>query len=607
MLALFCIRKDDFMDKLPKRTEIDVKYAWHLEDIYSNLEKWEQDFCLSQKSIENLNHFSGKISTSAQNLLDCLKENNETSLIVEKLYVYASMRFHEDSTNATYQKLSSRAETLLIQYSAAASFIIPEILAIPEQTLLEFRKQEDFSVYTHVLDNILRQKEHTLSVEQESLLAQVGELGGAPQNIFTMLNDADIKFSSIKNEKGEEVELTKGRYTSFLENKDRRVRKDAFTSLYASYFKQKNTIAATYSASVKSDVFFAKARNYPSALAAALEDDNIPLSVYDNLIETVHKILPLLHRYVALRKKLLHLDEIHMYDLYVPIVTEADKKISYEEAKQTVSQALNILGEDYTRALQKGLNSGWIDVYENEGKRSGAYSWGIYGVHPYVLLNHNDNINSMFTLAHEMGHALHSYFSWEKQPYLYSGHKIFVAEVASTCNEALLMHYLLEHTEDIPTKKYLINYFMEQFRGTLFRQTMFAEFEKITHDMAEKGEPLTYENMSQIYYDLNKQYFGDDIVIDEDIAIEWARIPHFYNAFYVYQYATGYSAAIALSQKITNEGQPAIDRYLNFLSKGNSEYSIDLLKGAGVDMTTTAPIENAMSVFENLLDQLENL
>lgn len=595
------------MDKLPKRAEIDKKYAWHLEDIYSSLEKWEQDFSFSQKSMEKLSNFSRKISTSAQILLDCLKQNNETSLIVEKLYVYASMRFHEDSTNATYQKLSSRAETLLIQYSAVASFIVPEILAIPEQTLSEFRKQKDFSVYAHFLDNILRQKEHTLSVEQEALLAQVGELGGAPQNIFTMLNDADIKFNSIKNEKGEEVELTKGRYTSFLENKDRRVRKDAFDSLYASYYKQKNTIAATYSASVKSDVFFAKARKYPSALAAALEDDKIPLSVYDNLIKTVHKFLPLMHRYVALRKKLLGLDEIHMYDLYVPIVTEADKKISYEEAKQTVSKALEILGKEYTKALQEGLNSGWIDVYENEGKRSGAYSWGIYGVHPYVLLNHNDNINSMFTLAHEMGHALHSYFSWEKQPYLYSGHKIFVAEVASTCNEALLMHYLLEHTQDIPTKKYLINYFMEQFRGTLFRQTMFAEFEKITHDMAEKGEPLTYENMSQIYYDLNKQYFGEEIMIDKAISIEWARIPHFYNAFYVYQYATGYSAAIALSQKITNEGQPAIDRYLDFLSKGNSEYSIDLLKGAGVDMTTTTPIENAMSVFESLLNQLDSL
>ena len=596
------------MDKLPKRTEINTNYAWRLEHIYSDIEKWKKDFDTSQKSIAYLSDFSGKISTSAQTLLDCLNQSNTISLMIEQLYVYAFMHFHEDSTNATYQTLSSRAENLIIQYSSATAFIVPEILTIPEQTLTSFRKQlPEFEVYNHFFENILRQKEHTLSAEQEQFLAQTAEIANAPQNIFTMLNDADMKFATIHDEKGNEVELTKGRYTSFLENSSRAVRKEAFFALYDSYMKQKNTIAATYSASVKSDVFFAKARKYTSSICAALEDDNIPICVYDNLIQTVHKFLPLLHRYVSLRKKMLALDEIHMYDLYAPLVAEADKKISYHEAKQTVLKALSILGENYINALQKGFDGGWIDVYENEGKRSGAYSWGVYGVHPYVLLNHNDNINSMFTLAHEMGHALHSYFTWQKQPYLYSGHKIFVAEVASTCNEALLMHYLLENTQDTTMKKYLINYFMEQFRGTLFRQTMFAEFEKITHDMAEKGEPLTCENMSQIYYDLNKQYFGNDIVIDEQIAIEWARIPHFYNAFYVYQYATGYSAAIALSQNIIKQGQPAIDRYIDFLSKGNSEYSIDLLKGAGVDMTTAEPIENAMKVFESLLNQMESL
>ena len=595
------------MDKLPKRTEINTNFAWHLEDIYSSTEIWEKDFEISQKNIDDLRNFSGKISTSAQNLLDCLNKNNEASLIIEKLYVYAFMHFHEDSTNTVYQQLSSKAENIMIQYSAATAFIVPEILTMSEQAIQNIINQNDFKVYRHFLENILRQKQHILSAQQEEFLAQASEIGGAPQTIFTMLNDADMKFAVIKNEKGENVELTKGRYISFLENKNRRVRKDAFEALYDSYLKQKNTIAATYSASVKSDVFFAKARNYTSSLSATLEDDNIPVAVYDNLIETVHQYLPLMHRYVALRKKLLGLDDIHMYDLYVPIVAEADKKISYDEAKQTVYKALQILGKDYTQALQKGFDSGWIDVYENEGKRSGAYSWGVYGVHPYVLLNHNDNINSMFTLAHEMGHALHSYFTWQKQPYIYGGHKIFVAEVASTCNEALLMHYLLQNTNDIAYKKYLINYYMEQFRGTLFRQTMFAEFEKITHEMVEKGEPLTCENMSEIYYHLNKQYFGDDIVIDEQIAIEWARIPHFYNAFYVYQYATGYSAAIALSEQIIKQGQPAIDRYLDFLSKGNSEYSIDLLKGAGVDMTSTEPIKNAMKVFEDLLNQMESL
>lgn len=596
------------MDKLPKRTEMNTDYTWILEDIYSSTEKWEKDFSFCQNSIQFLNTFIGKIGTSAQILLDCLNQNFETGFMIEKLYVYAFMRFHEDSTNTIYQQLSSRAETLMIQYSSASSFIVPEILAIPEQTLSDFRKQlTALKQYDHFFDNILRQKQHTLSSEQEYIIAQASEMGGAPKTIFTMLNDADMKFPDIKNENDQTVQLTKGRYTSFLENNNRRVRKDAFFTLYNTYLKQKNTIAAIYSASVKSDVFFANMRKYPSSLHAALDDDNIPVAVYDNLIQTVHRFLPLMHRYIAMRKKMLGVDQLHMYDLYVPLVPDADKKISYQQAKQTVSEALKILGRQYSDALQKGLNSGWIDVYENEGKRSGAYSWGIYSVHPYVLLNHNDNINSMFTLAHEMGHALHSYFTWQKQPYLYSGHKIFVAEVASTCNEALLMHYLLQNTEDNTTKKYLINYFLEQFRGTLFRQTMFAEFEKITHDIVEKGEALTCENMSQIYYDLNKKYFGDDIVIDKEIAIEWARIPHFYNAFYVYQYATGYSAAIALSQKITKEGQPAIDRYLDFLSKGNSEYSIDLLRGAGVDMTTTTPIENAMAVFEDLLNQMEKL
>lgn len=597
------------MDTLPKRNEMNPKDMWHLQDIYKDISAWEKDFSFAENAVNSFTSFMGKLGTSAQMLLDCLKKSNDTSLIIEQLYVYAFMGFHQDSTNTLYQGLSSRAETLIIQYSSATAFIVPEILSIPENTLSHFIKENasSFAVYTHFLENILRQKNHTLSSEQEALLAQAAELAGAPQNIFTMLNDADIKFPMIEDENGKKVELTKGRYTAFLENTDRRVRKDAFTALYNTYAKQQNTLAATYSCSVKSDVFFAKARKYTSSLQAALEDDNIPIIVYDNLIKTVHKFLPLMHRYIALRKKILSVEELHMYDLYVPLIAEADKKISYEQAKQTVTKALSILGKDYLSALEKGLNSGWIDVYENQGKRSGAYSWGVYSVHPYILLNHNDNINSMFTLAHEMGHALHSYFTWQKQPYIYSGHKIFVAEVASTCNEALLMNYLLEHTEDVPTKKYLLNYFMEQFRGTLFRQTMFAEFEKITHEMAEKGEPLTCENMSKIYYQLNQQYFGNDIVIDKDIAIEWARIPHFYNAFYVYQYATGYSAAIALSQKITKEGQPAIDRYLDFLSKGNSEYSIDLLKGAGVDMTTTTPIENAMKVFQNLLDKMESL
>lgn len=590
---------------LPKRHEIDAAHQWHIEDYYANDTLWEDAYTSLCQNLSTFSKWEGHLHENAETLLQCLQQNETLSLTLDQLYTYANMRMHEDSTNAYYQGLASRAEQLLIQYSAAVSFLTPEILEIPEDTLRSWRTQPAFAVYDHYFDNLLRQKAHTLSPTEENLLAQAAELGGAPQHIFTMLNDADMRFGEIKDADGNAVTLTKGRYVTFLESSDRRVRKEAFDTLYDAYTKQKNTLAATYAASVKSDVFFAKTRKYASAREMALADDNIPVSVYDTLIETVHRHLPLLHRYVALRKKLLGLDEVHMYDLYAPLVADIDTKIPYEQAKQTVLEALSVMGKDYTDALRHGMESGWIDVYENEGKRGGAYSWGSYGVHPFVLLNHNDTVNSMFTLAHEMGHALHSYFTWQKQPYLYSGHKIFVAEVASTCNEALLMEYLLQHTQDKAMRKYLINYFLEQFRGTLFRQTMFAEFEKITHEMAERGEPLTWENMNQIYRDLNRQYFGEDIVIDDAIDIEWARIPHFYNAFYVYQYATGYSAAIALSRKILKEGQPAIDAYLDFLSKGDSEYSIDLLKGAGVDMSQKDPIENAMQVFAALLDEME--
>ena len=594
---------------IPERKDTDPRFRWHIEDYFKTDAQWEEACAKIEAGIPEIPAFSGKLADSAETLLSCLQKNETLSLQLDHVYTYANMRMHEDSANAFYQGMASRAEMLLIRYSAAISFLTPEIIAIPEEKLAAFREEKnaDFAIYDHFFHTLLRQKEHTLTPAEENLLAKTAELGGAPQQIFTMLNDADITFPSIKTAEGEELELTKGRYVTFLESPDRSVREQAFKNLYSVYLSQKNTIAATYSSSVKSDVFFAEARKYGSAMEMALSDDNIPLSVYDNLIETVNKNLDLLHRYVSIRKKELGVEELHMYDLYVPLVPDADVKIPYDEAQKTVKEALKVMGAEYSAALEHGLESGWIDVYENKGKRGGAYSWGSYGVHPFVLLNHNDTINSMFTLAHEMGHALHSFFTWKKQPYLYADHKIFVAEVASTCNEALLMEHLLKTTEDKVMRKYLINYFLEQFRGTLFRQTMFAEFEKITHAMAEKGEPLTWEVMNKIYRDLNIKYFGEDIVIDSEIDIEWARIPHFYNAFYVYQYATGYSAAIALSRKILNEGQPAVDAYLDFLSKGDSEYSIDLLKGAGVDMSAAEPIENAMQLFKELLDEFETL
>lgn len=594
---------------IPERKSSDPRYHWKIEDYYKSDADWDAAYAALNAAIPEMAAFSGHLADSAEALLACLKKNEALSLQLDQIYTYANMRLHEDSANAFYQGLAARAEQLLIRYSAATSFLTPEIIAIPSEKLAQFRaeKAADFAVYAHFFHTLLRQKAHTLSPAEENLLAKAAELGGAPQQIFTMLNDADIRFPAVKNADGEEMELTKGRYVTFLENPDREIRKQAFQNLYSVYLSRKNTIAAAYGASVKSDVFFAQARNYGSAMEMALADDNIPLSVYDSLIDTVNANLPLLHRYVSIRKKELGVNELHMYDLYVPLVADADVKIPYAEAKETVKKALAVMGGEYLAALEHGMESGWIDVYENKGKRGGAYSWGSYGVHPFVLLNHNDTINSMFTLAHEMGHALHSFFTWKKQPYLYADHKIFVAEVASTCNEALLMEYLLKTTEDKTMRKYLINYFLEQFRGTLFRQTMFAEFEKITHSMAERGEPLTWEGLNQIYRELNRKYFGEDIIIDEEIDIEWARIPHFYNAFYVYQYATGYSAAIALSRRILKEGQPAIDAYLDFLAKGSSEYSIELLQGAGVDLSTPAPIENAMQLFRELLDEFEQL
>lgn len=599
------------MDKtqpLLSRAQTDPKTHWHTTDIFATDIQWQEAYQDALQKIPTLSKCKGVLGKSAQSLYDCLHSYDALSLAIEKLYVYAFLRFHEDSANAFFQGLSEQAESLMIRFSTASAFIIPEILEVSPKKLLEFQKTiPQLTVYNHFFENIQRQRQHTLSPAEEALLAKAAELSQAPQNIFTMLNEADIKFPMVKNHNGEMVELSKARYTTFLENKDRDVRKAAFDALYETYEKQKNTLAAAYGASVKADVFFAQARRYHSALDAALDDDNIPTAVYHNLLDTIHQYLPLMHRYIQLRKKRLGVSELHMYDLYVPLAADITDKISYEQAKETVVKALGVMGDKYIQALKKGLSGGWIDVYENQGKRSGAYSWGIYGVHPYVLLNHNDTTHSMFTLAHEMGHALHSYFTWERQPYLYAGHKIFVAEVASTVNETLLIKYLLENTEDKNKKCYFINHFLEQFRGTFFRQSMFAEFEKLTHAMAEQGEPLTCETLNETYRKLNEQYFGQDMVIDEHIQIEWARIPHFYNAFYVYQYATGYAAAIALSKKILEEGQPAIDAYMDFLSKGNSEYSIDLLKGAGVDMTTTKPLEEAMAYFEELLDEMERL
>ncbi|HKL99885.1 MAG TPA: oligoendopeptidase F, partial [Mobilitalea sp.] len=504
--------------------------------------------------------------------------------------------------------LSNKASTLSVQVNSVLSFATPEILSIQEETLAAFKKEtEGLKLFDFYLNDILRLRPHILSSDTEALLADAGEIAEAPEDIFSKFNNADIKFPEIKDEDGEMVQITHGRYGQLLESSDRRVRKEAFEGVYATYGNFRNTLAASFSASVKQEAFFAKARKYGSSLEKALDGGNIPTEVYTNLISAVHDNMELMHRYVAIRKKLLGLKELHMYDLYAPLVSEINMKIPFEEAKNIVAEGLEPLGEDYKKILMEGYNNRWIDIYENENKRSGAYSWGAYGTHPYVLLNYNETLNNVFTLAHEMGHALHSYHSDREQPYPYAGYRIFVAEVASTCNEALLIDHMLKTTVDKKQKAYLINHFLEKFKGTLFRQTMFAEFEMITHKLVEEGESLTADNLCKIYHDLNVLYFGEGIVIDSEIDMEWSRIPHFYNAFYVYQYATGYSAAIALSRRILKEGEPAVNDYIRFLSSGSSNYPIELLKAAGVDMSTKEPVNQALTMFGELLDQMEEL
>ena len=590
-----------------KREEIPQQYKWKMEDLYVTNEAWETDFKKLQDGIEELQKYEGTLGNSAENLLKMHETCDELNQIAEKVYVYANQRLHENTGNSYYQGLAGKAQMLLVQMSEASSYIEPELLGIPEETLKEMLKTEGLKKYETYYGRLLRKKEHILSKEMEELLAGVEEVAEGPKDTFMMFNNADIKFPVITGEDGETVEITHGKYAKLLESQNREVRKAAFLGLYESYGKFKNTLAATYGANVKQAGFFAKARKYASSLEASLAGSHIPTEVYDRLIESVHAHLPALHKYMEVRKEKLGVEELHMYDLYVPMVGEADKKISYEESKEIVLNGLAPLGADYQELLRKGFNEGWIDVYENEGKRSGAYSWGAYGTHPYVLLNYQENLNNVFTLAHEMGHALHSYYSDETQDYIYAGYKIFVAEVASTCNEALLIRYLLDQSKDDKETAYLLNYLLEQFRTTLFRQTMFAEFEKIAHAKSEAGEPLTAEVLCNIYYDLNKKYFGDEIVVDKEIALEWSRIPHFYTPFYVYQYSTGFSAAIAISSKILNGEAGIVEKYKKFLSGGSSLDCIDLLKICDVDMTTKEPVEEALKVFENTLEKFSKI
>lgn len=590
------------------REEIPAEVKWAIEDLYKNDDEWEADFTRLKEHLPELSAYEGRLGESAQTLLSMQRLCDKMNMLAEKVYVYANQRLHENTDNAVYQNLASRAQSLLVEMSERTSYIEPEIMGLPEGTIEKYLQENgELRVYGQYFENMIRQKAHVLPGEMEKLLASAGELAESPKDIFSMFNNADIRFPKITGEDDTDVEVTHGRFISLLQSKDQRVRKDAFEALYGVYEKFRNTLAATYRANVKQEVFFARARRYGSDLEAALDGSHIPVSVYDNLIHVVHEHLPLMHRYVKIRKKLLGLDELHMYDLYTPMTENSGEHFSFEDAKKTVLEGLAPMGEEYLSHLKDGFEHGWIDVYENQGKRSGAYSWGAYGCHPFVLMNYQDNLNNVFTLAHEMGHSMHSYYSDKNQPYIYAGYRIFVAEVASTCNEALLMEYLLKNTEEKKEKMYLINYFLEQFKGTLYRQTMFAEFEKITHEMAWNKEPLTAEVLCDIYYKLNQKYFGEDIVIDKEIALEWARIPHFYTPFYVYQYATGYSAAIAISRKILSGDERAKEGYFKFLSGGSSMNPIDLLRLCNVDMAAKEPIESALKLFGELLDEMEEM
>lgn len=591
-----------------KRIEQKVEDTWCLEDMFESDDFWEEEFGRLQRMIFQYEDFEGTLGESADRLLEYLKFNDETNLLMERLYVYANMRYHQDMANSMYQEFAARAQKLMVEMSGASAFAEPEILEITTEKInVFFNENPELETYKRYISEILRGKNHTLDKKTETILAKSRQMANAAENIFSMYNGADIKFPSITTGEGEEIEITHGNFVPLLESADREVRKAAFEGVYETYGKMRNTLAATFAANLDQANFYAQVRNFSSAREMYLYGSNIPESVYDNLIETVHKNMDKMHKYVSLRKKILDVSELHMYDLYTPIAKAPDTKYSFEAAKDIVLEGLAPMGEEYIKVLEEGFDNRWIDVYENEGKRSGAYSWGAYGIHPYVLMNYHGTLDHVFTLAHEMGHAIHSYYSDANQPYVNAGYKIFVAEVASTCNESLLIQHLLKITEDEEEKTYLINHFLEQFKGTLYRQTMFAEFEKIAHSMVQNGEGVTADRLCGIYYNLNKEYFGDDIVIDKEIELEWARIPHFYNPFYVYQYATGLSAAIALSKRILEEGKPAVEDYMKFLTGGSSQDPIELLKIAGVDMTSSEPIETALELFGNLLEELQKI
>lgn len=597
------------MSELITRDEQKLENTWDLTTIFASDEDWERAFKKLEGYLGREEEVKGKIGDSAQHLLEALLLDTEIDEQLGKVYVYAHLKHDQDTSNAKYTAFEQRAANLASQFSARWSFMLPELMSIDEATLKSYVAELDgLKRFAFDLERINKKRPHVLSESEEKILAEASEALSASTNTFGMFNNADLKFDNIKDKEGNSLPLSHGNYITYLESDDRVLRENAYKEVYSKYGQFNNTLAQTLAGKVKASVFSSKVRNYESARAQALSNNDIPESVYDNLVQTVNDNLHLLHRYTKLRKELLELDEMHMYDMYTPVIQDEKFEVTYEEAKAWMLKSLEPMGSEYTDVIKEGLTNRWVDVYENKGKRSGAYSSGTFGTNPFILMNWTDSVNNTFTLTHEFGHSVHSYFSRNNQPSNMSGYSIFVAEVASTCNEALLADYMYKHLDDDKKKLYLLNYQLDGFRGTVFRQTMFAEFEYLIHTLAEQNEPLTAERLNAEYRKLNEKYYGDAVITDDYIQYEWSRIPHFYYNYYVYQYATGYSAAYALSKKILEEGQPAVDKYINeFLKAGSSDYPIEVLKKAGVDMNEKTPIENACKVFEERLDAFEAL
>ena len=594
--------------ELLKRSEVKEENTWKVSDMYASTAEWEQALNQVKEIADRIAGMEGRVTESAANLYQVLKDCDAYGEIIDLAFNYAQRLYDQDRNDSTHQAMSQKVYGVWADVAGMISFIEPEILAVPEEQLETFYKElPELESYRGKIAEIQRLRGHSLSAEMEKLLAMTSEMSQTPEQVFAVMNSADIRFPEITDENGEKVRLTHGNYVLFLQSADRRVRKEAFEAMYSVYKQFANTFAGLYNGQVKQQIFFAKARKYDSTLDAALTANNVSVKVYENLLDAVSANMDKLHRYVKLRKKCLGLDELHMYDIYTPMIADAARKVPFEEAKETVLKALAPLGEEYVAKVKEGFENRWIDVYENEGKCTGAYSAGAYGTHPYVLLNYSETLDDMFTLAHEMGHAMHSFYSNSTQPFTYAEYKLFVAEVASTCNEVLLMEYLLKNTIDKKERAYLLNHYLDSFKGTVYRQTMFAEFEKESNRMAEQGESLTAESLNELYLKLNQKYYGTDIISDEEIAFEWAKIPHFYYNFYVYQYATGFSAAVALARGILKEGEPAVERYKKFLCGGCSKSPLELLKIAGVNLESPKPVQDALDVFGEILDEIEAL